>query len=140
MKGELMNGHLRKVAWCMLLDIQPSEMLTKQYVHCLSLEPKPENEKFMDQIILDVKRTFPDMPQMQAASVNENPLFRVLFAYSKFNRNLKYSQGMNFFAFVILVGVDFDETLAFAIFLRLLSAEGFYQMYADNFPLLFQVS
>ena len=47
---------------------------------------------------------------------------------------------MNFFAIVILIGVEFDETIAFALFLRLLSAEGFYQMYADNFPLVFQVS
>jgi hypothetical protein len=52
-----------------------------------------------------------------------------------------YCQGMNFFAGMILIGVDFDEVVAFAILVQLMSDQGgFRNMYTNSLQMLYNLA
>ena len=68
-----------------------------------SLKAKYEYYKTMkskyDLIILqDIARTFPNEPNFCVNSINYKKLYNVLIAYSNFNKNIGYAQGLNFLA------------------------------------------
>lgn len=45
-------------------------------------------------------------------------------AYSKIDSEVGYTQGMNFLAAMILIGVKFEESIAFAIFDKVMRDPG----------------
>jgi len=48
---------------------------------------------------------------------------------------------MNFFAGMILIGVDFDEVVAFAILVQLMSDQGgFRNMYTNSLQMLYSLA
>ena len=68
-----------------------------------SLKTKYENYKRTkskyDIIILqDISRTFPTEPNFSINSINYKKLYNILTAYSNFNKNIGYAQGLNFLA------------------------------------------
>ena len=54
--------------------------------------------KYDEQIKKDLTRTFPDNPSFHYGNNNYNKLYHVLTAYSNFNKNIGYVQGLNFIA------------------------------------------
>lgn len=66
-------------------------------------------------------------------------MFNVLKAYSYYDPELGYTQGLNFIAAMILLKVE-DQTLAFVILIKLLKKEGWRRFYLGDTPKLFEVS
>ena len=54
--------------------------------------------KYDEQIKKDLTRTFPDNSSFHYGNNNYNKLYHVLTAYSNFNKNIGYVQGLNFLA------------------------------------------
>jgi hypothetical protein len=71
----------------------------------------------------------------------ENSLFNLLSCYAKMNPDVGYCQGMNFFAGMILIGVDFDELVAFTIFVQLMGDQGsFRNLYKCTLQMLYALA
>ena len=49
-------------------------------------------------IVQDISRTFPLEPNFSVNSINYKKLYNILTAYSNFNKNIGYAQGLNFLA------------------------------------------
>ena len=49
-------------------------------------------------ILQDISRTFPNEPNFSVNSINYKKLYHILTAYSNFNKNIGYAQGLNFLA------------------------------------------
>ncbi len=78
---------------------------------------------------------------MLPCSSQENSLFNVLACYAKLAPDVGYCQGMNFFAGMILIGIDFDEVVAFAILVQLMSDQGgFRNMYTNSLQMLYSLA
>ena len=52
----------------------------------------------------------------------KNPIYNLLSAYAELDRELGYTQGMNFLVGLIYVAVQ-DEVMAFAIFHRIMQSK-----------------
>lgn len=62
-------------------------------------------------------------------------------AYSKIDSEVGYTQGMNFLAAMILIGVRFNESIAFAIFDKIMRDPGDWgQLYLNSMPKLFDLT
>ena len=57
-----------------------------------------ENNKYDNEIKKDLTRTFPDNILFKHGNIYYNKLYHVLTAYSNFNKNIGYVQGINFLA------------------------------------------
>jgi hypothetical protein len=142
----------RKYAWCLLLNI--SNDLIKQSYHDLyvglknevfNVEKSTVNDLIVHkQIILDVPRTFAKAEIAsfkQPISSRENSLFNVLSSYAKMAPDVGYCQGMNFFVGMILIGVDFDEVVAFTILTHLMGEHGnFRNLYNPSLQMLYSLA
>lgn len=77
----------------------------------------------------------------QAISSQENSLFNVLACYAKMTPDIGYCQGMNFLAGMILIGVDFDELIAFTILVQLMGEQGnFRNLYSCTLQMLYSLA
>eukprot|EP00397_Hematodinium_sp_SG-2012_P004450 GEMP01004462.1.p1 GENE.GEMP01004462.1~~GEMP01004462.1.p1 ORF type:complete len:916 (+),score=163.98 GEMP01004462.1:20-2767(+) len=94
--------------------------------------------KVQENILKDLKRTYPDMPNF-TPEMHEK-LSHFLHAYSCLDRKVGYCQGMNFIAGFLLTVLPNDEHSAFWIFCELLTSASskwnFAAMYKDGMPLL----
>ena len=134
----------RKYAWSLLLGL--SNDLIQQSYKDLYTGPKAEifsiekstldDLKVQKQIVLDVSRTFAKEEIsnfMLPASSRENTLYNVLACFAKLSPDVGYCQGMNFFVAMILIGVDFDEVVAFSILVQLMGEQGnFRNLYTSS--------
>ena len=65
----------------------------------------------------------------------------MLAAYDLLDEDVGYTQGMNYLAGLILIGVDYDEVMAFAIMDKLMREPGnFGRLYKKNLELLFTLT
>lgn len=71
-----------------------SVMLLKKYKDLLY----ELNEKYDIEIKKDLLRTDPDNASFQYGKENYNKLYHILSAYSNYNKNIGYAQGLNFLA------------------------------------------
>lgn len=71
-----------------------------------------------------------------------NRLFNVLKAYSVLNDRVRYTQGMNFIAAMILMvfSKEDEEHLAFYVFMKILDIDEWRNMFLIETPKLFEVS
>ncbi len=67
-------------------------------------------------------------------------LFNLLKAYSLYDNEIGYMQGMNFIAGLILMIFDEDEAMAWVVFLRVLEINEWKRLYEDHTPKLFEVA
>ena len=75
-----------------LLKLSPA-ILRKKYTDLIF-----ENNKYDIEIKKDLTRTFPDNILFKYGNIYYNKLCRVLTAFSNYNKNIGYVQGLNFFA------------------------------------------
>lgn len=65
----------------------------------------------------------------------------MLACYAKIAPDVGYCQGMNFFAGMILIGVDFDEVIAFAMLVQLMGDQGnFRNLYNCTLQMLYSLA
>ena len=69
-------------------------ILQKKYIDLLY----ELNEKYDDEIKKDLLRTSPNDISFQYSNENYNKLYHILSAYSNYNKNIGYAQGLNFLA------------------------------------------
>lgn len=119
----------RTCAWQVLLgiDMEAPDIvkLRSDYwnIYMLNSEgaiPGSNQASIEKQLVKDCVRTFTEYKAFtQTAQSGQNRLFNVLKAYSLYDRELGYTQGLNFIAAMILLKVS-DESLAFVVFTRIL--------------------
>ena len=107
-------------------------------------------DEFESTIKKDINRTF---PHHQAFANNnqrlQNILFNILRAYSIYNNNVGYCQGMNFLVGFLLIISGFREEEVFWVFVAIMEnqnkwdkfkIEGLKGVYSNYFPLLQQMN
>ena len=78
---------------------------------------KDEYEKYIgnriceseNEIIKDLNRTFPEIPEFQNGKEKYNKLYHILYAYANFNEKIGYAQGLNFLAGYSIYLFDKEE-------------------------------
>ena len=84
----------------------------------------------------DVPRTLPEHPQFLAANgPGQTQLTEVLCAYAAYDENIRYCQGMNFIAAVLVLYLPQSEA-AFWVFVQLLTERGWKKVFYPNTPKL----
>ena len=83
------------------------------------------------QIKKDLHRTFPSSTIMKSKHI-QNRLKNVLRAFSNYEPNVKYFQGMNFIVGFLLYHCD--ENIAFWLFVALFEEYNYREIFAKNFP------
>lgn len=82
--------------------------------------------KVIRQIRRDVPRTSSTFAQIEQLNLSlhtgKNPVYNLLVAYAELDRDLGYTQGMNFLAGIIFVAVQ-DEVMAFSILQRIMQSK-----------------
>lgn len=143
-----LNREARIASWMVLLgiDIESSEVESLRmdyhmvYMNSEPSEPGSEQDKVEKQINKDCIRTFSETKKFSQPGISrQNRLFNVLKAYSYYDPELGYTQGLNFIAAMILLKVD-DESVAFVILIRLLKKDQWRRFYLGDTPKLFEVS
>jgi TBC1 domain family member 10 len=91
-------------------------------------------------IIKDVPRTFSGLKLFDKnPSSGGNSLFNLLKAYSIYDPDVGYTQGMSFIAALILMLFDQDEAVAWTVFVKILSEKNDWRrFYGENTPKLFE--
>ena len=84
----------------------------------------------MNQIRLDLHRTFPYCPLFEKHNYGQGQLERVLLAYAKYDLS-GYVQGMNFVAGSLLFHCS--EEIAFSLFVDLMDSYELSQIYSKEF-------
>ena len=78
---------------------------------------KDEYEKYIgnriceseNEIIKDLNRTFPEIPEFQNGKEKYNKLYHILYAYANYNEKINYAQGLNFLAGYSIYLFDKEE-------------------------------
>ena len=90
-----LNNVIKKsILICTPLSKLSPVMLQKKYIDLLY----EINEKNDLEIKKDLLRTLPDDTSFQYGKENYNKLYHILSAYSNYNKNIGYTQGLNFLA------------------------------------------
>jgi len=85
-------------------------------------------------IDVDTPRTFPDVPGFD--DKRRESLHRVLHAYSNWDEEVGYCQGMNFLAGLLLTVSNGAEEESFWVLVCLMKERSLRNFYKDGFPLL----
>ena len=120
---------LRGYVWQLFADKE------KYYVKGLyqSLEKEPVNEDLEIVILKDLDRTFPLCQFFREKYGNgQRKLYKVLSAYSKYNKNVGYVQGMGFITGIFLIYMD--EESSFYMMHCLMKKYNLEGLYYDGFP------
>ena len=91
-----------------LMKLSPA-ILRKKYTDLIF----ENNNKYDNDIKKDLTRTFPDNILFKYGNTYYNKLYHILTAYSNFNKNIGYIQGLNFLAAQIIYFFE-DEIDAFS--------------------------
>ena len=92
------------------------------------------NEEY--KIVKDLNRTLPQLNLFtEEYQTGNNKLFNLLKAYSCYDHNLGYVQGMNYLAAILLIHIQ-DEVKAFWCLVYLLFRKNWRRIYDNNTPKL----
>lgn len=111
------------------LNLEKMRQLYHELIECQELSD------YEDQIMKDLARTFPKCPQFQEQQ-GQTHLKRVLLAFSRYDSNLGYVQGMNFIVGSILYHAN--EEIAFWIFVSLIEEFELRDIYEPLLPGLYK--
>ncbi|XP_049329794.1 USP6 N-terminal-like protein isoform X1 [Astyanax mexicanus] len=127
---------LRGQVWCLLLDVPKIREEKKDFYEKLKARARLLSPDIR-QIDLDVNRTYRDhIMFMHRYDVKQQDLFHVLTAYSMYNREVGYCQGMSQITALLLIYMNEED--AFWALVKLLSGHrhAMHGFFVDGFPKL----
>ncbi|KAL4658450.1 USP6 N-terminal-like protein isoform X2 [Arapaima gigas] len=127
---------LRGQAWCLLLDVPKMKADRKDFYEKLKLRARDMSPDIR-QIDLDVNRTYRDhIMFMHRYDVKQQALFHVLMAYSVYNTEVGYCQGMSQITALLLIYMNEED--AFWALVKLFSGQkhGMHGFFVPGFPKL----
>ncbi|XP_053718944.1 USP6 N-terminal-like protein isoform X1 [Synchiropus splendidus] len=127
---------LRGEVWCLLLDIPKMKEEKKDFYEKLKARAKGLSPDIR-QIDLDVNRTYRDhIMFMHRYDVKQQALFHVLTAYSMYNMEVGYCQGMSQITALLLIYMNEED--AFWALVKLLSGQkhAMHGFFVPGFPKL----
>ncbi|KPP62182.1 hypothetical protein Z043_119645, partial [Scleropages formosus] len=127
---------LRGQAWCLLLDVPKMKAEKKDFYEKLKFRARGVSPDIR-QIDLDVNRTYRDhIMFMQRYDVKQQALFHVLMAYSVYNREVGYCQGMSQITALLLIYMNEED--AFWALVKLFSGQkhAMHGFFVPGFPKL----
>ena len=76
-----------------------------------NLKNSDKDCKTLDEIEMDIHRTFPDNTFFKEEKEDRKKLYNILVAYSEFNKGIGYCQGLNYVAgkvfYIFIINVKF---------------------------------
>ena len=88
----------------------------------------------------DIMRTFPKIKKhKEDVNAGENKLFNVLRAYSRYDEDVKYCQGMNFIVFLFLENLENNEERAFWLLVAMMKHLKWRKLYKLDTPKLMKL-
>eukprot|EP00347_Sterkiella_histriomuscorum_P004557 403360010 len=140
-----LNRQERQNAWLLMLGI---DTLSQQYRNYQELyydfvlmytDKGTQQDEIEKLIAKDVHRTFADQNLYQEPPESgSNRLYNLLRAYSLYDPDVSYMQGMNFIAALVLNLFE-DDALAWMVFIRILQINEWKRLYIENTPKLFEL-
>ncbi|CAI5636424.1 unnamed protein product [Oreochromis niloticus] len=127
---------LRGEVWCLLLDIPKIKEEKKDFYEKLKVRARGISPDIR-QIDLDVNRTYRDhIMFMHRYDVKQQALFHVLTAYSMYNTEVGYCQGMSQITALLLIYMNEED--AFWALVKLLSGQkhAMHGFFVPGFPKL----
>ncbi|XP_062852940.1 USP6 N-terminal-like protein isoform X2 [Trichomycterus rosablanca] len=127
---------LRGKVWALLLDVPKIREEKKDFYEKLKVRAKGLSPD-VRQIDLDVNRTYRDhIMFMRRYDVKQQALFHVLTAYSMYNKEVGYCQGMSQITALLLIYMDEED--AFWALVKLLSGQrhAMHGFFIPGFPKL----
>lgn len=120
-------AHLRGDIWKFLCRVERTKASFSSTLYSKFLEQKqPEIDAKIER---DIHRTCPDTEEFQeAASTGENKLFNILKAYSQYDQEVGYVQGMNYVGYLLLKCVT-DEEDAFWCLVFVMQERGWREIF-----------
>ena len=104
-------------------------------------DSKSTQEGIENLLMKDVCRTFSSLKLFnQDPKTGKNKLFNVLKVYSIYDIDIGYTQGMSFICAMILINVNFDEELAWVIFMKVMQVDEWRRLYTYQTPKLFELT
>ncbi|CDW82250.1 tbc domain containing protein [Stylonychia lemnae] len=141
----LMTQNGRRDAWLVILNIDPNssqiQEMIKDYHRYIEVQPQGEDELFQNErdIRKDICRTFTDLEMLAQTQLQyQEKLFNILKAYSLYNQQVGYMQGLNFVAGMILIIMQ-DEPISYVVLIKLLEKNQWDRLYIDQTPKLFEL-
>ncbi|KAL3316427.1 TBC1 domain member 3B [Cichlidogyrus casuarinus] len=129
---------LRTVVWSRLLKPEELKCNYPDNTYTLLVKYAKNHAKCLDQIDKDINRTFRNSSYFKdRLGSRQRMLFRLLSAYSVFNPEIEYCQGMNEIAALLLMYIT-DEEVAFWSFAQLMTGpkHQMHGMFTPGFPTL----
>lgn len=127
---------LRGQVWCLLLDVPKMKEEKKDFYETLKIRARGLSPDIR-QIDLDVNRTYRDhIMFMHRYDVKQQDLFHVLTAYSVYNTEVGYCQGMSQITALLLIYMNEED--AFWALVKLLSGQkhSMHGFFVPGFPKL----
>uniref|UniRef100_A0A4W4FWN2 USP6 N-terminal-like protein n=1 Tax=Electrophorus electricus TaxID=8005 RepID=A0A4W4FWN2_ELEEL len=127
---------LRGQVWCLLLEVPKIKEEKKDFYEKLKIRARMLSPDIR-QIDLDVNRTYRDhIMFMRRYDVKQQDLFHVLTAYSMYNREVGYCQGMSQITALLLIYMNEED--AFWALVKLLSGQkhAMHGFFVPGFPKL----
>lgn len=133
-RKEVANGIPSKHRWEVWRAVSKNTSRRKDCRYEEFLVEGDDSHWWLRIIDVDAPRTFPELPVFNKHY--EESLRRVLKAYANLNPKVRYCQGMNFIAGVILIVSKQSEEDSFWMFVWLMEDCGLCGFYMEGFPLL----
>jgi len=87
--------------------------------------------KYKEELESDIKRTYPEHPLfIEADGIGQKSLYNILGAFSLFDPETGYHQGMNFIGAILLM--QMNEESAFWLFIQLMKNYGINELYRND--------
>lgn len=122
--------HLRQDIWKFLCRCRKARQQFNPELYAKFLQ---QNQPEIDtKIEKDIYRTCPDQPEfMEPAASGHNKLFNILKAYSQYDPETSYVQGMNYIGMLLLKYMQ-DEQDAFWCFVFVMQERGWREIFAKR--------
>lgn len=131
-------GRLRGQIWEYLVKVNKYRSKTPEMYSNYLTKPDTDNTGFT--IGKDIMRTFPDIEKYKEDfKTGENKLFNVLLAYSAYDPDVKYCQGMNYIVFLFLINCNDSEERAFWLLVAMMQKLKWRKLYKLDTPKLIKL-
>ncbi|KXJ05964.1 Rab GTPase-activating protein 1-like [Exaiptasia diaphana] len=121
---------LRGQVWQMMSGLQEDDDLLDSYKHLLKRESPTEQV-----IVWDIRRTYPAHDYFKDnGGPGQEALYKISKAYSVYDEEVGYCQGISFFSAVLLLHMP--EEQAFAVLVKMMSDYGLREIFRNEFQLL----